>query len=124
MLQVISQSGSIIPHSGHIHTAGSRSYLFDINEQTRQDSFRTGNSILKRLKQAYNNIITNAAPNRYAPDSRWHCVFPPVASMIFAHPEGIITKSKKSMAMEITMMMVVAIITQNGGRASSDITVF
>jgi hypothetical protein len=88
--------GNIIPHFRHNHPSGFRSYLFDINEQIRQDSFLIGNSILKRLKPAYNNITTNAAPNRYAPDSRRHVAFPPVDSMILAQPEGIITKSKKA----------------------------
>lgn len=64
------------------------------------------------------------APNRYAPDSRRHVVFPPVSSIMLAQPEGIITKRRKSMDMEMTMMMVFAIIAQNDGRALSDITVF
>jgi len=44
--------------------------------------------------------------------------------MIFAHPEGIITKSKKSTETEMTMTRVFAITTQKGGRELSDITVF
>jgi hypothetical protein len=93
-------------------------------EQIRQDSFFVGNSMLKRLKPAYNSIITNTAPNRYAPGSRRHVPFPAVASMIPAHPEGIITKSKKSTEMDMTMTRVFPMITQNDGRAFSGIPVF
>jgi hypothetical protein len=42
---------------------------------------------------------------------------------MLAQPEGIITKRRKSMDMEMTMM-VFAIIAQNDRRALSDITVF
>jgi hypothetical protein len=64
------------------------------------------------------------APNRYAPDSTWHVVFPPASSIMLAQPEGIITKSKKSTEMEMTITRVFPIITQNDGRALSDRTVF
>lgn len=78
--------------SGPTLRTGSGSYRFDSREQIRQDSFLAGNSIWKRLKPAHNNITTNTAPDRYAPGSRLQDVFPAVASMILAQPEGMITK--------------------------------
>jgi len=85
------QKGCEVPQQ-HIHPAGFRCYLFDINEQIGQDSIIAGNSIFKSLILEYAIITTNAAPNTYAPGSIPQVIFPPLVCMTPAQAEGMNTK--------------------------------